>query len=69
MLKSVEAEIEPGGEVKLLEPLDVDRPCHAIVTLIDDDGRDIPETALLSEKTLARDWERDEEEEAWAHLQ
>lgn len=27
------------------------------------------ETALLSEPALAADWNRDEEDEAWAHLQ
>ncbi|MFP4027794.1 MAG: hypothetical protein ACLFWL_08395 [Candidatus Brocadiia bacterium] len=69
MLKTVEAEIDTNGRVKLLEPLKLDHPCHAIVTIIDEDGPEIPETALLSEKTLARDWERPEEEEAWAHLQ
>ena len=30
---------------------------------------EIAETALLSESVLARDWERPEEDTAWAHLQ
>ena len=29
----------------------------------------IPEAALISESMLARDWNRSEEDEAWAHLQ
>jgi hypothetical protein len=29
----------------------------------------IRETALLSEATLAADWERPEEHESWLHLQ
>jgi len=29
----------------------------------------IHETMLLSEQVLAKDWLKDEEEEAWAHLQ
>ena len=29
---------------------------------------DVPETALLSEATLAEDWNRPEEDEAWSHL-
>jgi antitoxin component of MazEF toxin-antitoxin module len=33
------------------------------------DKRKISETMLLSEKVLARDWLRPEEDEAWAHLQ
>ncbi len=28
----------------------------------------MPESALLSEGTLAEDWNRPEEDEAWAHL-
>jgi len=33
------------------------------------DTRDVSETALLSEEALAEDWNRDEEDEAWKHLQ
>jgi len=29
----------------------------------------VPETALLSEPSLAEDWSRPEEEAAWSHLQ
>ena len=32
-------------------------------------GEPIDETALLSEAALAEDWNRDEENEAWKHLQ
>ncbi|TVQ41511.1 MAG: hypothetical protein EA384_00225 [Spirochaetaceae bacterium] len=66
MLRSVEATVEINGEVHLREPLHVDRPCRAILTILDDPV--IPETALLSENSLARDWERPEEDEAWSHL-
>lgn len=30
--------------------------------------RRVPETALLSEASLARDWDRPEEDAAWRHL-
>ena len=30
---------------------------------------EIHEEALLSEKVLSKDWNKDEEDEAWAHLQ
>ncbi len=59
---SIEATIEINGEVHLNEPLRVAHPCRAIVTLLDEP--DLPETALLSEKVLARDWERPEEDAA-----
>jgi len=67
MLKSVQATVEMNGEVHLLEPLRIGRTCRAIVTILDEP--DIPETALLSEDALARDWERPEEDAAWSRLQ
>ena len=36
---------------------------------LDDDSDDVSETALLSEESLGKDWNRDEEDEAWSHLQ
>ena len=67
MLKSVEATIETDGKIHLLEPLRLGHSCRAIVTIIDEP--DVPETALLSQQTLAHDWERPEEDAAWSHLQ
>ncbi|OGV64440.1 MAG: hypothetical protein A2498_04250 [Lentisphaerae bacterium RIFOXYC12_FULL_60_16] len=67
MLKSIEATVEINGDVHLREPLHVTFPCRAIVTILDEP--DIPETAILSEASLARDWERPEEDAAWSHLQ
>ncbi len=34
----------------------------------DDDDNSVAETMRLSEKVLARDWDRLEEDEAWADL-
>ncbi len=67
MLKVVEATVETDGRIHLLESLHVGRSCRAIVTILEEP--DVPETALLSQKTLAHDWERSEEDAAWAHLQ
>ena len=67
MLKSINAIVEENGEVHLQEPVSLPHPCKAIVTIIEEP--DIPETALLSEKTLSEDWNRPEEDEAWSHLQ
>ena len=69
MLKSVEAIIEEDGKVRLKEPIHLNSPCRAIVTILDDKAESIPETALLSEASLSEDWNRPEEDEAWSHLQ
>lgn len=68
--KTVEAIIEANGQVRLLEPLSLDRPVRALVTVLEEDVQaGVGKTALLSEAALAEDWEREEEEEAWRHLQ
>ena len=67
MLKTVEARIETDGHIHLLEPLRLRHQCRAIVTVIDEPKT--PETALLSQQALSRDWERPEEDAAWSHLQ
>ncbi|MDY0165780.1 MAG: hypothetical protein RBS80_04505 [Thermoguttaceae bacterium] len=67
MMKTVEATIETDGRIHLLEPVCIDRPCRAIVTIIDDEA--VSEAALLSQNVLARDWDRPEEDAAWSHLQ
>ena len=69
MLKSVEAIIEKNGEVHLKEPIHLSSPSRAIVTILDEKSDVIAETALLSEAVLSEDWNRQEEEEAWSHLQ
>ncbi|MDW8308461.1 MAG: hypothetical protein RMK20_03715 [Verrucomicrobiales bacterium] len=67
-MKTVEAIIEPTGEVRLMEPVDVPSPRRALVTILDE-APSIHEIALLSEPALAEDWNRTEEDIAWAHLQ
>ena len=67
-MKSYEAIIEPNGEVRLIEPIVVSSPCRALVTLLEEAPAD-RDAALLSEAALAADWNRAEEDAAWAHLQ
>jgi hypothetical protein len=70
MIQTVEAIIEPNGKVLLLESVQLKEPRRALVTILDDEpAAKIPETALLSEPSLAEDWNRPEEDEAWSHLQ
>lgn len=70
MIQTVEAIIDDSGMVKVLNNLRLPRGRRAIVTVLDEKSdSDISETALLSEGSLAVDWLRDEEDEAWSHLQ
>jgi hypothetical protein len=70
MIQTVEAIIEPDGKVLLLEPIQLKEPRRALVTILEDEPvTKVPETALLSEQSLAEDWNRPEEDEAWSHLQ
>ena len=70
MIQSVEAIIDPEGNVQLLEPVRLSSSKKAIVTILEENPIiSTSETALLSEATLAKDWLRPEEDEAWSHLQ
>ena len=70
MIQTVEAIIEPDGKVLLLEPVQLSERRRALVTILEDEPTGgIPVTALLSEQSLAEDWNRPEEDEAWSHLQ
>ena len=67
-MKTVEAIIEPSGEIRLMEPVRVASPTRALVTILQE-APDPHDTALLSEAALAEDWNRAEEDAAWAYLQ
>lgn len=70
MLRTVEAVIDEQGNVHLLEAVQLPAARKALVTILEDaPDAGVPETALLSEQALAKDWDRPEEDEAWSHLQ
>ena len=70
MLRTIEAVIDEQGNVRLLEAIRPPAVRRALVTILEQEPVDIvSETALLSEPTLAEDWSRPEEDEAWSHLQ
>jgi len=69
MLQTVEAQIDENGQIRLLEPLTLPHPRRVLVTILPSYPKEENETALLSEASLAVDWNRKEEDEAWAHLQ
>jgi hypothetical protein len=69
MIKTVEAVIGADGVVRLLEPVPLAGARRALVTILDEEPTAHPnEAALLSEAALV-DWNRPEEDVAWAHLQ
>jgi hypothetical protein len=70
MIQTVEAVVSPEGAVRLLKPMRMDGPRRALVTILEDEPSPYgSECALLSEAALAEDWNRPEEDQAWAHLQ
>ena len=69
MIQTVEAIVDERGAVRLLEPVHLDRRHRALVTILADEPSEAHETALLSEPSLAEDWNRPEEDAVWSHLQ
>lgn len=70
MIRTVEAVIDEQGVVQLLEDVHLPNARRAFVTILEEKPTQrIGEAALLSEKALAEDWDRPEEDEAWTHLQ
>ena len=67
-MKTVEAVIEPNGEVRLVEPVRLQFASRALVTILEE-APTAHDATLLSEAALAEDWNRAEEDAAWAHLQ
>jgi len=70
MIQTLEAVIDEHGIVRLLQDIRLPAARRALVTVLEDEPVAHPaETALLSEAALAEDWNRPEEDTAWAHLQ
>lgn len=67
-MKTVEAVIEPNGEVRLVEPVKIPSRRRALVTILEESPT-VHDAALLSEAALAEGWNRAEEDAAWAYLQ
>lgn len=69
MMLTIEAVIDPSGQVRLLQPISIPHARRALVVILEEPVSEIAETALLSEPALAQDWQRPEEDKAWAYLQ
>jgi len=69
MSQTLEATIDTKGRVTLHEDIELEKKRRALVTILDEDPKvEISETALLSEESLAEDWNKPEEDQAWQHL-
>jgi hypothetical protein len=70
MPQTVEAVITPGGHVRLLEPLSLCESRRALVTVLDEKVNvAVPDPSLLLSEGALSDWNREEEDAAWAYLQ
>jgi hypothetical protein len=69
MIRTLEAIVDEGVAVHLLEPIQLDRRHRALVTILVEEPSGVHEAALLSEAALGEDWNRPEEDEAWAYFQ
>jgi hypothetical protein len=70
MMRTVEAVIDEDGNVRLLESVRPSTARRVLVTILEEGPvTKVNESALLSEDALAEDWNRPEEDEAWAHIQ
>lgn len=68
VLRSIEVIVEEDGTIRLPKKVKLTAHSRAILTILDEPML-VAETALLSEAALAEDWNRPEEDEAWAYLQ
>lgn len=68
VLHSIEVTVEKDGTIHLPKKVKLPARRRAILTILDE-PMPIAETVLLSQSALAEDWDRPEEDEAWAYLQ
>jgi hypothetical protein len=65
MRPTIEAEVDEEGNIRPKEPVSLPPGSQLLITVL---GERPSETALLSERSLAADWNRPEEDAAWAEL-
>ena len=67
MKPTIEAEVDEKGNIRPKEPVSLPPGSQLLITVLG--GPPASETALLSEASLAADWNRPEEDAAWAGLE
>ena len=71
MLTTIRATIDEHGTVKLLENITLKKTHFVLITILPEEcsENDTLPLMLLSEQSLASDWNTPDEDEAWKHLQ
>lgn len=67
MLTTVEAVLDTDGALRFVEPVHLAHAQRVLVTFTEPLDEAV-EGTRISERSLAADWLRDEEDAAWAHL-
>lgn len=67
MIRTIEAVIDQQGKVHLLENIQLPEAHRALVTILEEEKKIPKEVTALSEKALAKDWNKKEEDIAWQH--
>jgi hypothetical protein len=67
MRSTIEAEVDENGNIRPKKPVSLPPGSQLLITVLGRSGAS--ETALLSEASLAADWNRPEEDAAWAGLE
>jgi hypothetical protein len=65
MHTTIEAEVDEQGNIRPREKVALPPGSRLLITVLEPEALD---TALLSESSLAADWDRPEEDAAWANL-
>jgi predicted DNA-binding antitoxin AbrB/MazE fold protein len=65
MFPTIEAEVDEKGQIRPKEPVTLPPGSRVLITVLESDGSEL---ALLSEDSLAADWDRPAEDAAWSHL-
>ena len=65
MITTIEAEVDASGQIHTRESVVLEPGSRVLLTILPPESA---ESALLSEVALAADWDRPEEDVAWAHF-
>ena len=69
MPATYEAQTDEQGNLCLPANIKLPEGCRVLITVLDENPRQqVNDEALLSEKALAEDWDKPEEDEAWSSL-